>query len=148
MKISRFSWEEYYALVKILISKVKESYTPDVIVSIGKGGSIPGVIIAEQLGVDNFNYGLKSYNKHTRTKIVEYQPLKGCYKELKNKKVLMVDDLVDSGLTLVHALSVLNKNSCIVNTACVFFKNCSILEPNYWVVKADKHQWIQHPWEL
>lgn len=142
---SFYSWDTY----RHRVNKLKEliAIRPDVIVSIGKGGSIPGVILAEHFKVDNYNLGLKSYNCFNQSKMIEYQPLQ-CYEGYRGKMVLLVDDLADSGETFKYALRKFHENKVMnVVTAAVFKKQHSKFTPDHFVEVIDSHVWVIHPWE-
>ena len=58
-----------------------------------------------------------------------------------DKKILVVDDIADTGLTLKDFE---NKHIII----CTFhYHEQSIIEPDYWIHKKDD-DWIVYPWEL
>jgi hypoxanthine phosphoribosyltransferase len=140
-----YSWDNYHSLVKGLITQFKNA--PNIVVSIGKGGSIPGVIIAEHYDIKNINVGLKSYNKYDRSDIVEYQSLTN-YEDLINKNILLIDDIADSGETFLYATKMLECNGCNnVITASVFYKKCSKYKPDYFAKEVDVEHWIVQPWE-
>jgi len=140
-----YSWEHFHVLVNEIKKQVET--IPDIIVSIGKGGSIPGVILAERYGVNNLNIGLKSYDKQDRGKIEEYQSLP--YNEsLKDMNILLVDDIADSGSTFTYTLNKLKGYFCDkVQTASVFYKPCSKFKPDYIGLEVDADTWIVQPWE-
>ena len=62
------------------------------------------------------------------------------------KQVLIVDDIVDSGDTLVEVLNVLNKKYPTVTffTAALFYKKTAKIAPT-WYVKEPKG-WIEFFW--
>jgi hypoxanthine phosphoribosyltransferase len=95
-----YSWDHFHTLVGEVKKKIE--VTPNIIVSIGKGGSIPGVILAEEFECNNLNLGLKSYKGKERGKIHEYQGIK-CFDGLRDANILIVDDIADSGETLQYA---------------------------------------------
>ena len=103
-----YSWDQYAGLVKKLKQNIARS--PDVIVSIGRGGSIPGVILSELFGVVNLNFGMKSYANFTRENVVVYQTIN--FEAYRDSKLLVVDDLTDSGNTLEFTTNILLKNYC------------------------------------
>jgi hypoxanthine phosphoribosyltransferase len=143
-KIS-YNWNDYHKLVKSLIPQFKNK--PTIVVSIGKGGSIPGVIIAEYFDIKNINVGLKSYNKYDRSDIVEYQSLTN-YNDLINENILLIDDIADSGETFLYATKMLENNNCEnVVTASVFYKKCSKYKPDYFAREVDIDTWKVQPWE-
>ena len=58
-----------------------------------------------------------------------------------DKKILVVDDIADTGHTLKDFE---NKHNII----CTFhYHEQSIIEPDYWIHKKDD-DWIVYPWEL
>lgn len=143
-KKQKFSWQEYFSILE----KLKENidYRPDVIISIGKGGSIPGVILAEYYGVLNLNLGVKSYTKYEQNGLEEYQTFD--QQNVKKQNVLLVDDLTDSGVTLKYATEKLQKAECkSVKTACLFLKDASAYTPDFFVKTIPSTTWIVQPWE-
>lgn len=140
-----FSWEYYHTLVGELKKQIQR--TPNIIVSIGKGGSIPGVLLAEMFDCNNLNLGLKSYEGTTRGHIHEYQSI-DCYEALTDAEVLIVDDIADSGKTFEYATTKFKSQGCEkVKTAAVFYKPCSKFKPDYFAQEIEKDTWIVQPWE-
>lgn len=144
-KKQHYSWDHFHTLVGEIKKRVQT--TPNIIVSIGKGGSIPGVILAEMFECNNLNLGLKSYKGETRGEIHEYQGIK-CFNGLKDVNILIVDDIADSGETLKYAVSKLKENGCKkIQTASVFYKPCSKFKPDYFAEEVGEKVWIVQPWE-
>ena len=140
-----YSWEHFHVLVGEIKKQVK--ITPDIIVSIGKGGSIPGVILAEHYGINNLNLGLKSYSKQNRGTILEYQSLP-LNDTLRDMRILLVDDIADSGETFVYSVNKLRGSFCDnVQTSSVFYKPCSKYKPDYIGLEVEADTWIVQPWE-
>jgi hypoxanthine phosphoribosyltransferase len=145
-KKNYYYWEKYHGLVKKLISNI--DWTPNVIVSIGKGGSIPGVILAERYGVSNLNFGIKSYNSYNQSKIIEYQTIPS-YEALRGAHVLLVDDLADTGETFKYALHRFKQHNVeYVKTAAVFKKSESKFVPDFYAEEVPSDVWIVQPWEF
>ena len=145
MKKQYYSWEHFHTLV----GEVKKQVTPipNIIVSIGKGGSIPGVILAEIFECNNLNLGLKSYQGQSRGQIHEYQSPR-CYEGLQDANILIVDDIADSGETLKYAVNKFIGNGCErVKTASIFYKPCSIFKPDFFAEEVSESTWIVLPWE-
>jgi hypoxanthine phosphoribosyltransferase len=145
MKKQYYSWNDFHTLVGEVKRKIK--ITPNIIVSIGKGGSIPGVILAEEFECTNLNLGLRSYKRQTRGEIHEYQGIK-CFDGLRDANILIVDDIADSGETLTYAVSKFKGNGCDrLQTASVFYKPCSKFKPDYFAEEVEESTWIVQPWE-
>jgi hypoxanthine phosphoribosyltransferase len=144
-KKQHYSWDHFHTLVGEVKKKIKTA--PNIIVSIGKGGSIPGVILAEEFECTNLNLGLRSYKGKTRGGIHEYQGIK-CFDGLKDANILIVDDIADSGETLTYAVSKFKGNGCErLQTASVFYKPCSKFKPDYFAEEVEETTWIVQPWE-
>ena len=140
-----YSWDHFHQLVGEIKKKIQT--TPNVIVSIGKGGSIPGVILAEMFECTNLNLGLRSYKGETRGDIHEYQGIK-CFEGLRDANILIVDDIADSGETFKYAVKKFLGNGCErVQTASVFYKPCSKFKPDYYAEEVHEKTWIVQPWE-
>jgi hypoxanthine phosphoribosyltransferase len=140
-----YYWEKYHSLVIELKRKIESK--PDIIVSIGKGGSMAGVILAEMYGVENLNFGIKSYHNFNQSKIIEYQPLPS-YEALRCRQILLVDDLADTGETLSYARDRFIQNEVEqFKTATVFKKTGSKFIPDYFVEEVSSDAWIVQPWE-
>ena len=145
MKKQFYSWDIFHTYTLHITRQVVEP--PDVVISIGKGGSVPGVILASRFGVNNLNLGLKSYNKKSRGEIVVYQPLSN-FDSLRDQNILLVDDIADSGSTLVYASELLSENFCSnVRTATVFYKPSSVFKPDIYGIEVETEEWIVLPWE-
>ena len=144
-KKQHYSWEHFHSLVGEIKKRIQ--IPPNIIVSIGKGGSIPGVILAEEFECTNLNLGLRSYKGKMRGEIHEYQGIK-CFDGLKDANILIVDDIADSGETFKYAVSKFIGNGCErLQTASVFYKPCSKFKPDYFAEEVEETTWIVQPWE-
>ena len=67
------------------------------------------------------------------------------------KKILLVDDLVDSGVTLVRVIEWLKQHEEFAITdmrsAVLWFKGCSVAKPDYYVDFLPDNPWIHQPFE-
>ena len=71
------------------------------------------------------------------------QPLTG---SMENKTVLLVDEVADTGDTLVHAVEhVKNLGVEDVRSAVLHYKPTSIVKPDYYMVETTS--WTVYPWE-
>jgi hypothetical protein len=66
-------------------------------------------------------------------------------------RILLVDDLVDSGVTLEQTIPWLKEysDSLIeeIRTAVIWYKACSVIAPNYYVDYLHDNPWIHQPFE-
>ena len=63
-------------------------------------------------------------------------------------KILIVDDIIDSGESMVEILKVLNSKypNCEFKVATLFTKQTALMQPNYSIKEAT--QWIEFFWEI
>ena len=144
------TWEESYALARDLAGKVQASgFRPSVIVAIGRGGYVPGRVVADFLLLSALtsirieHYG-SAADKKDRTQI--------CYPlvaEVTGKDVLIVDDLTDTGETLALAAEYIRTfGAREVRTAALQHKATSPYVPDYYVEYLPDWNWIVYPWAL
>jgi hypoxanthine phosphoribosyltransferase len=67
------------------------------------------------------------------------------------RRILLVDDLVDSGVTLARILEWLQQHEEFaiteVRSAVLWFKACSVAKPDYYVDFLADNPWIHQPFE-
>jgi hypoxanthine phosphoribosyltransferase len=135
-------------LSKILSRKIKVSgYMPDLIVAIGRGGFVPGRLVCDYLLLNDLtSMKIEHYKRaadiQTETKIRYPIPV-----DISGKKVLIVDDITDTGDTLSLAVDyVRSLRPADVRTAVLQHKTCSPFVPDYYAQKIIKWRWIIYPW--
>ncbi len=105
-----FSWETIEALTQILAARILADGTPDVLVSLQRGGLIPTVLLSHRLAVSEM---LTVPIRRTvsdavyASKQAPVLMLPEQVRDLTNKDVLLVDDIAGSGETLRVARSAL-----------------------------------------
>jgi xanthine phosphoribosyltransferase len=139
-----YPYEEFRTDLKQLIEKIDQSV--DAILGIARGG----LSIAQMLGEyydmrEVYAINTVGYNdtqKLDRIKVFNIPDLG------KAKTVLIVDDIVDSGDTLVEVLSVLKQKFPHIGfvTASLFYKKTAKIAPN-WYVK-EPSGWIDFFWSV
>ncbi|RLK47689.1 phosphoribosyltransferase [Microbacterium telephonicum] len=125
---------------------VADGFVPDVVVAIARGGLLPAGAIAYGLGVKSC--GALNVEFYTGIGTVLEAPallppdLDLGY--LPGKRVLLVDDVADSGRTLALAVAMLREAGAEVRSVCIYTKPGTIATPDYaWRATG---QWIDFPW--
>ena len=141
------SWRDVYNLTLQLSERIVNSgFVPDVIVGIARGGWIPARILSDVLYANTLqNIRIEYYTdvgaKGKEPRIT--QPLTG---SMKNKKMLLVDEVADTGDTLQHAIDhVRGLGVEEVRSAVLHYKPTSIVKPDYFMVETAS--WTVYPWE-
>ncbi|MEM3401785.1 MAG: phosphoribosyltransferase family protein [Candidatus Hadarchaeales archaeon] len=136
-------WEEVDRMSVALAKKIKKNFRPDIIIGVARGGLVPAVRIAHLLGISQFRaIDVKYYVGCRRAKkpvlVEDIGKIKG--------KVLVVDDVVDTGTSLSFVISHLKKKGAKeVRTAALAHKPHSSMKPDYFIFETDR--WIVFPWE-
>jgi hypothetical protein len=149
-KCEMLSWEEAYRLAGETAKKIRrDKYVPDAIVGITRGGWVPSMMLSDLLGVRDLlsvrveHWGVTG-RKDLKAKL-KY-PLQA---DLSGKKVLLVDDLTDTGDSILLALEEIKKHDpSEVRTATLIHKKQSKYRPDYYALETDKWRWIILPWNL
>ncbi|MCS7099670.1 MAG: phosphoribosyltransferase, partial [Sulfolobales archaeon] len=144
------TWRKAIQLCYGLARRIDSSgYRPDVVVSIMRGGVVPALIISDVLNVDSFyavrvkHWGIAE-ELHP-TPLIEQLP----QGRVEGKRVILVDEIADTGKTLEIATRELLKLSPReVRTAVLHLKPTSVVVPDYYIEKLEKWVWIFYPWSL
>ena len=142
------TWDDIHVMsLKIARRIIEDNYKPDAIVGVLRGGFIVARIVADVLDVEDLGaVEVKFYKgiaEHAERPIIT-QPLT---LDVRDKKVLIVDDVVDSGRTLeVVTEQVRLRGASIVKSAALFTKPKSIIHPDFYITMTT--DWVIFPWEL
>lgn len=142
------SFNEVLQLSKVLARKIKASgYMPDLIVAIGRGGYVPGRLVSDFLLFSDLT-SMKIEHYTRAADMREEARIKFPVSEnIAGKKILIIDDVTDTGETLKLAVDyVLSLNTTDVRTAVLQHKTCSAFTPDFYAQKILKWRWIIYPW--
>jgi len=148
MKFLHTTWDDIVRLCEDLASKILESgYRPDLIVAISRGGFAPARILCDILNVYTLaSLCVKYYAGVAERKdrpVVEY-PLNV---DVKGKKVLVVDDVADTGHSLQVAVKhIRDCGASDVKVATLHYKPWSVFKPDFYGEETDA--WVVYVWEI
>ena len=142
------TWQIIYDMLLAQAQKIQASrYQPDVIIGIAKGGTIPTRILSDLLGISQTaTIQIESYRNIAEAEI---EPLitQRLSTPIMDKKVLLVDDIADSGKTLNTAQVYLQEqNVKDIKIATLYAKPTSEIEPDFYEKKTSR--WVVFPWEI
>jgi hypothetical protein len=149
------SWDTYNTAIEDLAVQIFESgYEFNQIVCIAKGGLRVGDILARIFDVPFAVMSVESYHgdgsKDEQGQIVFGNSLAKTSPNLGNK-VLLVDDLADSGVTLEKCVRWLEHYEGFfiddLHTATVWVKGKSEFTPDYYIEYLPNNPWIHQPFE-
>ncbi len=144
MKITFITWQELDTLIDELARKI--NYKPDVLIGVSRGGLIPVRLLSDRL--NNANVVVIRTEFYTAIGKTAKEPkiTQDITIEVKGKTLLVVDDVADTGKSLVlikkHLLS---KGAREVKIATIHYKNHSEIKPDFYV--KETNDWTAYPWE-
>ena len=141
------SMQEVYDLCFQLVLKIKADQAfPDVIVAIGRGGFVPARFICDFLNIS----ALTSVKVHHYTNFQQQKsvtipfPLSGV---VEDQKVLIVDDVNDTGLSLAAAAKhIASHRPLEIKTAVLHEKENDNFNVDYCAKYIKQWRWIFYPW--
>lgn len=148
------SWEEYHTKIEQLAAKIYQSqWEFDQILCLARGGLRIGDVLSRIYNkplaiLSASSYGGKDFQERGSLTIASNITMTTAKL---GKRILLVDDLVDSGVTLDHILQWLKQHQeyeiAEVRSAVLWFKDCSVAKPDYYVDFLPDNPWIHQPFE-
>ena len=148
------SWEEYHSKIEQLAAKIYQSqWEFDQILCLARGGLRIGDVLSRIYNkplaiLSATSYGGKDFQERGSLTIAHNITMTTAKL---GKRILLVDDLVDSGVTLDQILVWLKQHQeyeiAEVRSAVLWFKACSVAKPDYYVDFLPDNPWIHQPFE-
>ena len=148
------SWDQYNALVERLALTVYESgYAFNQIICIARGGMRVGDVLSRIFETPLAILSTHSYASEggtLRGELVIAEHMTMTSPRL-GEHVLLVDDMVDSGHTLAAVVKALPERWPVIRScksAVLWWKACSMFEPDFYVDFLADSPWIHQPFEI
>jgi len=148
MKKVYLSWDDTVKAITEISDVIKKSkFLPDMILSVGRGGMIPARLLSDLLKVSDVC--MLEAKMYTGIGTRNLQPKLGTLTaSVYKKKVLIVDDIVDSGLTLDAVMTMVhNQKADQIKSATIVIKDHVKRLPSYFHQTAKEDEWVVFPWE-
>ncbi len=125
------------------IGDFKPDFRPDFAIGISRGGWIPAVLLSRITG----GYSLIPIDIE---RVGEERRVRGLFSLdssiLNYKNVLLVEDVLETGKSLIVAKEFLERHGAAVKTVCIFTREFSEIEPDFVIAKGITREVI-FPWE-
>ena len=151
------TFDEYTKIVEKLAIEIHNNYNPTVLVGIMRGAAPILDILSRILKLPIAYIVIQSYSgermEDKQGQLMFAREISSLAENKDFDRVLLVDDLSDTGLTLNKSIEWLRKYEPTkdyinqVKTACLWKKKSSIFEPDFCPVKLDSDPWIVQPTE-
>jgi len=138
------SWEDFHGICKALVLSVSH-FHPEVIVPIGRGGYYPGALLAHLLQAEIYPVRV-SRRIHDIVHYKEPQWIIAPPAEIAHRRVLVVDEICDSGETILMV-----KEKCLVleaafvKSAVLYSHTKAVHVPDYIGIITD--ELLLNPWD-
>jgi len=139
------SWQLVHEGLVDIATKIKANKERfDIIVGIARGGWVPARILSDLLGVRRLvSIQLASYEGTEKGNV---HLLDDCFLSRDVDHVLLVDDVSDTGSSLIYAKEFLEKRSIRCKSCTVYVKPWTKLWPDYYFRTVS--EWVVFPWEI
>jgi len=140
-----YSYDEFKVDVNMLAKEIKP-YNPDVILAIARGGMTLGHFLAEALEMRDL-YSINSIH-YEETRKLDTINIFNMPDLSKAKKVVIVDDIIDSGETMIEIKKVLMKQypDLDLKVASIYYKEKALVRPDFAAREAT--EWIEFFWDF
>lgn len=139
------SWSEYIVLAQNLAaSLLKNEKRFDEIVTIARGGLTLGHLLSDHLRLPICSITIQSYTDIQKQGELRITAKLG--RHISGKRILLVDDIADSGKTLKRAITYLNRfRPSSITTVTMFYRPHALVQPDYF--SKETKAWIIFPYE-
>jgi hypothetical protein len=141
------TWNQIYNMLLSQAEKIRQSgFKPDIVIGIARGGWIPARVLSDLLEIPNLATVRVEFYLGVAEAKKEPVLTQGVSVGVTGKKVLIVDDVADTGKSLKLAREhVLQQGAVEIRTATVYRKPWSIIKPDYY--ETETSLWVVFPWE-
>lgn len=155
MRVIDYSYEDFLAGIDYIAKQIEQDeYEYDYIVAIARGGCVPGVYLSHKLGKPAM---MIQWNTRDRSSIGNHYPDWLPRALLADSKILLVDDMVDGGQTIIELLTAwqnqLGGKKIPLNNiriAAMYYNIAQDIKVDYYHRTINRHaddRWVIFPWE-
>lgn len=148
LKFTVLSWDDIISMSMKLANLVKNSgFQPDYLIGVARGGLVPLRILSDLFNNNKiFIINVKLY-KDIDERAEEIIFVQEIDKDISGHKVLVVDDVADTGITLKAVVDYIRGKlkPAEMKVATLHYKPWSAIKPDYYLEEVT--EWIVYPWE-
>jgi hypoxanthine phosphoribosyltransferase len=141
------SWDRFGNAARDLAKLVVDSgFVPEIVIAVARGGLVPAGALAYAMGTKaagTLNVEFYTDVEQTLPDPIVLEPFLDTA-AIKNRRLLVVDDVADSGRTLALVMDLLAAHTQHARSAVLYTKPRTIVQPDYsW---RRTNLWITFPW--
>lgn len=131
------TWEELESEINSLVNKI--NINPDIIIGVVRGGAILARLLSSKLNIKEM-YCLTVKKVGNERRVVT--EING---DIKGKQALLVEDMLETGRSIISAKQYLGDKGAIVKTACLYTMPISEIKVDYSLKEINET--VRFPWE-
>ena len=141
-----YSYDEFKDDVKILARQIQKEFAPDALLAVARGGMSLGHSLAVALKT-RYLFSLNAIH-YEDTKKLDSIEIFNIPDLSKYQKILLIDDIIDSGESLREITRVLQEKfpHIQLKIATIFYKKSALLEPDFKLKEAK--EWVEFYWDI
>jgi hypoxanthine phosphoribosyltransferase len=141
------TWDELHKDIKNIVKKIKkDKFHPDIVIALSRGGFVPARVICDLMIIKDLVSIKVDHWGVTATKDGKAHLRYPIDVDLTGKKALIVDDITDTGDSMIIAKDFVKKlNPKEIRTAAIFHIKHSKFIPDYYSKEID-WIWVMWPW--
>jgi hypoxanthine phosphoribosyltransferase len=142
------TWNQIYEMLLLQAQKIKtQNYKPDLIVAIARGGVVPARILSDLLETPNLNFIQIEFYTNINQTLQEPTLKQTLTTNVTSKKILLIDDISDTGKSLQLAKTHLQHQGAIeIKIATLYEKPQSVTTPDFY--EKQTTSWVVFPWDI
>lgn len=147
--ITFVNFERYKEMLKTI--KLNSYWQYDTIVGLHRGGSIPAIHLSHKLNLPCISIDWSMVDGQLTERSLQDAQLLSRLVHEEKKKVLIVDDIIDSGKTIQELLNRANIDRESVGIACLIYNDEQPIVPDTWGRKISRSvtpDWFEFWWEF
>jgi xanthine phosphoribosyltransferase len=141
------TWDQFHRDSRALAWRLSGEGPFEAVVAIARGGLVPAAIVARELNIRTVeSVAIKSYDHQNQGQIKVLKPMAQAILDIAQRggKVLIVDDLVDTGATARIVRDMLPG----AHFATVYAKPMGREMVDTFITEVSQDTWIFFPWDL
>ena len=140
------TWDGFGQAIRELATMVAADYQPDMVLSIARGGLLIGGGLGYALDLKNtYTMNVEFYTGvNERLEVPRILPPAPDFVDMSHARILVADDVADTGETLRSVHDFCEGKVAEVRTAVIYEKPHSVIKADYVWKHTDR--WINFPW--
>ena len=140
------TWRQVYLMLLDQAEKIRKSnFKPAVIIAVSRGGWLPARVLSDLLETPINKVSVEFYLGIGETRKAPVLT-KNLSVSVAGKKILVVDDVADSGKSLkLVKTHIYQLGAMETRAATLYYKPWSVVKPDYYV--RETKRWVVFPWE-